>query len=157
MATSKKLRPASRPVDIDVPMRITLVSPPAGVQFCLGRSDGDAEPPKLSTGRPLSFDLTLRARGVNGDEPFRFLGRHARGTPQQRFIAIGVGQLAAQPDSCWTRVIKVHLSDITPRMVQDVARSPKARLEARVNGTGRDGTPSCATVPLLDGGWKVVR
>jgi hypothetical protein len=46
----------------------------------------------------------------------------------------------------------VPLSDITEKLI----RSGR-RLEARFNGTARDGGPACATVPLLDGGWRTVK
>jgi hypothetical protein len=35
--------------------------------------------------------------------------------------------------------------------------TPGAVIEARIAGTAKDGGPACATVGLLDGGWRVVR
>jgi Family of unknown function (DUF5990) len=33
--------------------------------------------------------------------------------------------------------------------------SPSCLLDARIAGTAGDGGPACATVRLLEGGWKV--
>ncbi len=157
MATQAKPSRRTTASDIEVPLRVTLVKPPAGVQFSLGRTDdGEAHETKLARGRDVSFDLVLRARGGNKGVPFRMLGKHAHGTPTARFIPIGVGQLAGQPDSCWTRVIKISLAGITPELVRDLSMRQGSRLGVSVNGTNGCGEPVCATVPLVDGGWKVV-
>jgi hypothetical protein len=153
---AKPKSPNTRAADIEVALRVTLVRPPAGVQFSLGGTDdGKEHETKLSRGRDVPFDLVLRARGGKGGEPFRMMGIHAHGPPAGRFIPIGVGKLAGQSDSCWERVIKVWLTTITPTIVDEVSARKGARLVARVNGTGKNGEPVCATVPLLDGGWKV--
>ena len=52
--------------------------------------------------------------------------------------------------------IKVHLSSITWAQIDQVAGMDGV-LEAVVQGTGRDGGPSCASVPLVGGGWAVRR
>lgn len=51
----------------------------------------------------------------------------------------------------------MKLGAITGEMVDAVLATPGAVLEARFAGVGRDGGPACATVPLLDGGWRLVR
>lgn len=156
-ASAKRSKPASPP-DLEVPLRVTILHPPAGVQFSLGRTDdGETHENKLSRGRALFFDLVLRARSGPGGKPLRMLGEHAHGTPSGRFIPIGVGTLAGQADSCWSRVIKISLTGITLRMVREVLATPDARLEVRIDGRDKCGGPACATVPLLDGGWRPVR
>ena len=47
--------------------------------------------------------------------------------------------------------------EITRKMVDAALGEPGTVLEARFEGIGRDGGPACATVPLLDGGWRLVR
>jgi hypothetical protein len=42
-------------------------------------------------------------------------------------------------------------------LIEKALSNPDGVLEARIQGTGRDGGPACATVPLLDAGWKVVK
>ncbi len=62
-----------------------------------------------------------------------------------------------QPESpcpTWVRRIKVHLSSITWPQIDEAVKTSGV-LEARIQGTGRDGGPSCASVPLLGGGWTV--
>jgi hypothetical protein len=41
-------------------------------------------------------------------------------------------------------------------MIDRLMSNPKAVLEASVPGTGKDGSPTCATVKSFDG-WKFVR
>ncbi len=151
-----KARTSGAPAPVEVPLRVIVRKPPVGVQFALGRTDdGEEHVTKLSRGRDLSFDLVLRARPGTTAKQVNLTGTFAHGTPTTRFIPIGVGTLAGQADSCWTRVIKVMLTGITAAMVRDVTSTSGARLVARVDGCGKNGTPACATVPLLDGGWWV--
>jgi hypothetical protein len=124
--------------------------------FCLQSGRSDLVSPTRSTGRDISFDFTVRVRSTDGGGPPRFLGPFTQGPPAARFVYICMGTLAGQPDSCWTRRAKVPLRGITWPLVQQALGRPTARLEARFGGTARDGGPSCATVPLADGGWRVV-
>ena len=78
-------------------------------------------------------------------------GPYVQGPPKERFIYIGIGTFAGNAASCWSRRLKVPLTDITAKMAVT-----GGVLEARVAGTGRDGTPSCATVREFDG-WKAVK
>jgi len=153
--TKRKLA-TKAPAAIEVPLRVTLRRPPAGVQYCLGRTDdGEIHEPKISRGRDLFFDLVLRARPGKDATSVNFTGEHAHGTPTTRFIPIGVGTLAGQTDSCWTRVVKISLAGISPKMVRDVTARAGSRLEVGVEGSHKCGAPVCATVSLLDGGWQI--
>jgi hypothetical protein len=49
----------------------------------------------------------------------------------------------------------VPVRDITWEMVEEVLSGKDMVLEARIAGAAGDGGPACATVPLLDGGWRV--
>jgi hypothetical protein len=44
---------------------------------------------------------------------------------------------------------------ITWELIDEALSKLSAVLEARIAGTAGDGGPACATVRLLDGGWKV--
>src|SRR5689334_18763936 len=113
-ATTSKTTPP-----VEVPVRVIIPRPSLGVQYSLGRTDdGEEHPATLSRGRDLSFDLVLRARRGSDGKSVNLTGLYAHGTPQDRFIPIGVGKLAGQEDSCWTRVIKVNLVGITPPMIR---------------------------------------
>ena len=48
----------------------------------------------------------------------------------------------------------IRLDDIMWPVIRE-ATKPGKRLEAKIQGTGSDGGPSCATVKPI-GGWKVV-
>jgi len=145
------------PEPLQLSLRVTIVRPPAGVQFCIqGRNRDELVGRAVSAGDDLSFDLDIRvAHGKSG--PPRFLGPFTHGTPEERFLYVCVGTLAGQPDSCWTRRAKVPLSVITRKLIEQARRTVAARLEARLWGAAKDGGPVCASVTLLDGGWRLIR
>jgi hypothetical protein len=139
-----------------VPIRITLLRPPLGVEFCIqGRDVQELLQRTRADGRDLSFDLTISAARVGGVP--RFFGDVAQGPPAGRFVYVCSGTLAGQPESCWTRRAKVPLAAVTWELVQRVLTDAAARLEARFHGCAGDGGPACATIKLLDGGWRLVR
>ena len=140
-------------------LRITVVQPPEGVMFQMQRGQGrkvDLVPPTHALQASLSFDFILRV-GERPDGQPNFLGSFAQGPPDGRFVYINSGTLAGQSHSCWTRRAKVHLSGITQQMIEQVLSDPEAILEARIWGLAKDGGPACATVPILDDGWRIAR
>lgn len=138
----------------EIPVRITVVHPPEGVTFRLQQRRTDLIAPARVTDESLSFDFALRVAGDRTTERPNFRGACAQGPPAGRFVYINSGTLAGQAGSCWTRRAKVQLSGISWELIEQVLSSPGAALEARIAGTGRDGGPACATVPLLGGGWR---
>lgn len=140
----------------EITLRITVVQPPRGVVFRVQEGRDGLLPPAREEDGALSFDIGLRAMegGAGGAPGFR--GPFAQGRPADRFVYVNSGTMAGQADSCWTRRAKVPLAGITREMVSQARARPGAVLEARIAGTARDGGPACATVPLLDGGWRVV-
>lgn len=117
----------------------------AGVAYALqrGRSEIEqAQVARLGTLR-FNFPVTL-ATAADGTPDVK--GKHVQGKPGDRFVYITVGTRAGQADSPWDRRIKVPL-----RGIDKVTRTGAA--QARIAGTARDGTPSSASVLLLDGGW----
>jgi Family of unknown function (DUF5990) len=132
----------------ELAMRITVLDPPPGVTFCVQRGKTDLVPPTRVSDGHVSFDFTLRPN---------LRGPFAQGPPAGRFVYVNSGTLAGQADSCWTRRAKVPLSGITWELIEQTLSAPNAVLEARIQGTAKDGGPACATVPLVDGGWRVVR
>lgn len=144
--------------DRELPLRITVLDPPAGVTFRLQRGKGqdDLVPPSRVTDDRLEFDFTVRASpGLKDGRP-NLLGPFTQGSPADRFVYINSGTLAGQAGSCWTRRAKVKLTGISGEMIEPLLSGTEAILEARIAGTAKDGGPCCATVPLLDGGWKIV-
>jgi hypothetical protein len=113
------------------------------------------EQQKLSAGEDLSFDFTIRVASGESEPP-RFLGPYTHGPPSGRFVYLCVGTLAGQTDSCWTRRGKVPLSGITRELIAQVRHTPNLSLEGRVWGTAKDGSPVCASVKLMDSGWRLL-
>lgn len=144
------------PPEHELPLRVTILGPPPGVHYCLQRGRSDLVSQTVSTGRDISFDLSVRVKPLDGDGPPRFLGPFTQGPPAGRFIYVCCGTLAGQPDSPWSRRAKVGLTGITRSLIGKALNNPRAKLEARFEGTAADGGPSCATVRLLDGGWRLI-
>jgi hypothetical protein len=139
----------------ELPLRIVVTNPPAGVTFAVQRGRHGLLPPTRRTADAMVFDFTVRV-GERDGKP-NFLGEFAQGTPADRFVYVNSGTSAGQAGSCWQRRAKVKLSGITRELIGRALVQPGAVLEARFAGIGRDGGPSCATVPLLDGGWRLAR
>ncbi len=117
-------------------LRITVVDPPPGIAYALQLGRDQLVEPTSQTKKRITFDFTVEV--VDG----KLRGPAVQGKPGARFVYIGIGSYAGQPGPGWRA--KVSLEGIKP--------SAK-RLEARFAGTGRNGTPACASVPLLEG-WK---
>jgi hypothetical protein len=139
--------------------RIVLEKPPAGVDFALQKGRGnDYEiiQKQRSGKRDLVFEFTAKAKtGSKSTEP-NLLGPFVQGPTGARFVYIGIGAFAGQTGTTWSRRLKVPLSGITSDMVEQLKNDPRAVLETHVPGTGRDGSPNCATVKPF-AGWTVAR
>lgn len=103
----------------------------------------------------LVFDLSIRVAERKAGGAPNVLGPYAQGTPDDRFLYVNSGTMAGQQDTCWTRRAKIKTAGITWQLVAQALASPGAVLEARIDGRARDGGPCCATVPIINGGWKV--
>ena len=149
--------------EAEVPLRIVLRRPPAGVRFALQRGETHAgkevtlEAAQEGDGvRDLAFGCTVRVR-PQADRTLRFLGPFAHGPTAGRFVYITVGQRAGQPQSPWDRRAKIPLAGITPELVAAANATKNAVLEATLEGTLKDGSPTCATRPFVEGGSWTVR
>ncbi len=136
-------------------LRIVVIHLPASVAFSVQRGRSELLPPARKTSAEVVFDFSVRVADPNGSEP-NFLGPFAQGPAGERFVYVNSGQRAGEGESCWDRRAKVHLKDIGWPLVKKALASGGV-LEARIEGTGRDGGPACATVPLLGGGWRLVK
>jgi hypothetical protein len=141
----------------EIPLRITLVHPPRDVVFCLQRGKKEIVSPVRASGDDLSFELSVRVRDGRADGLPNFLGPFTQGPPAGRFVYVNSGTSAGEAGSRWTRRAKVPLSGITWALIEEALAAPDAVLEARIAGMSRDGGPACATVPLLEGGWRVTK
>jgi hypothetical protein len=141
-----------------LPLRIVVDQPIPGVALALQRGSGtkfDLVGPALASADALVFDLDITLDGSSAVGGPRLLGRFVQGPPTARFVYISVGASAGQIGSPWQRRVKVPLGAITLKSIETLA--PGERLTAHIASRGRDGTPACATVPILPPGWRVTR
>lgn len=136
-----------------VRLRISVLQPPAGVQFRLQEGRADLVAPTRVTRDDIQFEFTLRLGPPRRGHP-NFLGPAAQGPPDGRFVYINSGRRAGQPGTAWDRRAKIPLRGISTSLVNAALTDGGQVLEARIAGTGRDGGPACATVPLLEG-WRL--
>jgi len=130
---------------------IILEKPPAGIDYGLqqgGGSNYETVQTQRSTGRDLRFNFSVRVREGKDSQP-NFLGPFAQGPAQERFVYLDIGTYAGQKNTGWSRRLKIPLRGITWELIEK-----GKTLETRVPGTGRDGSPTCATVKPF-AGWKV--
>ena len=137
---------------MEVPFCITVLDPPRGVTFRVQRGRSDLLAPSSESATAIVFDFTLRVER-NAEGHLRLLGPFAQGPPNGRFVYVNSGKQAGQAESCWDRRAKVHLRDIPAALIEQAATSGGV-IETQIAGTGRDGGPACATVPLI-GGWRI--
>jgi hypothetical protein len=141
---------------VEIPIRIVFVDAPPGVQYSLRKGKDELVAPRRSTGGDLPFELALTLKGQQPDGSPNFSGCFANGTPTERFVRINIGTIAGDWTSCWTRAAKIPISGITWELVEEVQATPGAVIEGRFPGRSkRDGSPSCATIHILDNGWKI--
>jgi hypothetical protein len=135
-----------------VPLRITVLDPPAGVVFAIQKGK-EVVTPMLADDRDLSFDFSVRVRERDDGAP-NFLGPFVQGPPTTRFVYVNSGTSAGQSDSCWRRRGKVGLIGISWELITNVTSKPGKVLEVQITGKARDGGPVCATVKPLSG-WTI--
>ena len=133
-----------------------MVKPLRGVSLCLQQGKDDLVSPSSDSGEHVSFDFTVNIANDQTAGPPNFRGPAVQSPPAGRFIYINAGTYAGQADSCWSRRAKVPLVGITWELIEEVFSKSGAVLEAGIAGTAGDGGPACATVRLLDGGWRVL-
>jgi hypothetical protein len=138
----------SKAGQVEIRMRLVVEAPVPGVPHSL--QDKKNHPVDIKTsrgGEPLAFDFPIRL----GPGP-KFYGEQVRSEgPERRFVYIAVGTQAGDCSSPWSRRMKIDIHDI-PQALLDGALAG-ARLTGAVAGTGKDGTPACATVPVQ--GWTL--
>ncbi|WP_066805770.1 DUF5990 family protein [Sphingomonas asaccharolytica] len=138
----------------ELPLRIVVDQPIPGVALALQRGSGakfDLVGPVQASVDALVFDLDINVDGSTAAGGPRLLGPFVQGPPTARFVYINVGASAGQIGSPWQRRVKVPLGAIGWQAIEALA--PGERLTAHIASRGRDGTPACATVPILPPGW----
>ena len=135
-----------------LPVRIRVLRPLAGVAMMVQRGKDEFLPPSSKTAAELVFDLELTV-DTTETRP-NFLGKYAQGPKDARFIYVNSGTYADQ-HSCWGRRAKISLMTITGDQIQTVASKAGTMLLTEFEGVGRDGGPTCASVKGIE--WKVVK
>jgi hypothetical protein len=141
----------------ELKFRIVLETPPPGVDFGLqkgGGRDYEVVQKQRSKTGDLHFDFSARVKEGKDGSPV-FLGPFVQGPPHERFVYLDIGTCAGQTDTPWSRRLKVPLRGLTWDVVNKALGGSKT-LEARVPGTARDGSPTCATVKPF-AGWKMIQ
>lgn len=152
---AKRKPPADAAADeIELPLRIVAVKPPAGSDFCLQRGKDERVQVARSAGKDLIFEFSVRVKGSDPSGGPRFLGPFVQGATGGKFVYIRSGKMAGQADSCYERRAKIHLKGIDWPLIERLRAGKGNCLEARYDGTAKDGGPSCATCEVI-GGWRV--
>jgi hypothetical protein len=126
----------------EIRMRIVIKNPVAGVLHSLQSKDGHPlDPKRARAGEALTFDLPVRV----APGPKFFGDQVRREGPVRRFVYIRVGQSAGDPGSPWSRRMKIDIHDLNSALLEK-ASAGGGVVELAVDGTGKDGTPACATV-----------
>lgn len=139
----------------ELTLRIILEKPPAGVDFGVQKGKGneyETVQTQRSKDKDLSFEFAVRVK--TGDGAPNFLGPFVQGPTGERFIYIDIGTCAGQTETVWSRRLKIPLKGITSDDIDTVLNGEDSLLQTRVQGTGKDGGPTCGTVKPF-AGWKL--
>jgi hypothetical protein len=141
----------------DLPIRIILESPPAGVDFGVQKGKGnqyETIQKQRSNNNDLRFEFKISVNESQTSLP-NFTGPYVQGPLNERFIYINIGTYAGQIDSAWSRRLKIPLRDISSDIIKLLLTDSSFILETKVPGTGKDGGPNCATVKPFSG-WHLI-
>jgi hypothetical protein len=143
---------------MEINLRIILEKPTAGVVFGIQQGSGhtyETIQKQKSQGEDLTFEFNIKLKSQTDELPV-FVGAMTQGPPKERFVYIDIGTAAGQFDSIWSRRLKIPLKSITWELLHQYEAAHGAVLEVRVPGTGKDGSPNCASVKLQEG-WKLIK
>jgi hypothetical protein len=125
----------------EIRMRIVIDNPVAGVLHSLQSKDGyPLDPKRAQPSEPLAFEFPVRIAAG----PQFFGDQIRREGPTRRFVYIRIGQSAGDHLSRWSRRMKIDIHDIDAALLAEAASGKIVQIT--VDGTGKDGTPACATV-----------
>jgi hypothetical protein len=128
-----------------VTLRLIIDDPVPGVRYSLQKDDLPFEPRTAGDG-PMAFELPITLHS-DGRMTGPFVRREGA---VRRFVYIRIGTSAGDHASEWNRRAKIDIHDIPKALLV-----PDARLEVRLPGRGKDGSPACATVRSVTG-WRPV-
>jgi hypothetical protein len=139
-----------------ITLQIILIKPTPGVVFGLQKGSGnnyETVQKQIPASNDLSFDFRINVKGDRSKDKFpRFSGSFVQGPSGNKFVYIDIGTCAGQPDTSWSRRLKIPLTGITWKDIDSL--SGNSMLQASVPGIGKDGGPNCATVKPFEG-WHL--
>lgn len=135
-------------------LRIVVLDPPKNAPCMLQRGRSELHAPTKVTAKSIVFDFTVTLADLSTSPP-RLTGEFTQGRAGKRFVYVNSGSYAGHASSPWSRRAKIHLDTITRDLIEQ-ALATDGVLEASYQGTGRDGGPACATVPLVKP-WNLAR
>jgi hypothetical protein len=139
----------ARTDQIEIRMRLVIENPVPGVLHSLQDKKNVPRGVLASKGgEALAFEFPIRiAPGP------KFYGEQVRSEgAERRFVYIAIGQPAGDAASCWSRRMKINIHDIAPALLEKAMQGEVLR--GVVQGTGKDGTPACASVMVES--WQAV-
>lgn len=139
---------------LQLTIKITLKSPPAGVPFGLQRGKGEITNAARTDGSDLTFDVPVNVKTGRDGAP-DFSGPFVQGPPGGRFVYIVVGKRADDASSPWDRRAKVPLRGISWELLRPLDSTPKPCLKVDIPGSMKDGSPVCASVKIAHDDWMV--
>ena len=143
----------------EITLQIILLKPTPGVDFGLQKGSGsnyEVIQKQRADSRDLSFDFAVKVKGEKTkDQSPKFSGSFVQGPTNGKFIYIDIGTCAGQMDTPWSRRLKIPLTGITWKEIDQLIANPQLIMETNVPGTGKDGGPNCATVKPFNG-WKII-
>ena len=145
----------AKPPGSQLRLTIQMSDPPADVAFAVQVGKSELVGPSRIRPDLLEFDIVVTVAPRTGDAAPRLLGPATQGPASGRFIYINCGQYAGEAGSPWARRTKIQLAGIDWPLIETAQAAPAGRLVVRYAGKDRKGEPACASVPLLDGGWRL--
>jgi hypothetical protein len=103
----------------------------------------------------IRFTCEVRVERNVKTGALNFLGPYVFGKPEERFLYISWSGVKNGSREMFRRM-KIQLQSITASQLTEVLGQPDAYLEVAVSGRAKDGGPACATVPLMENGWKAI-
>jgi hypothetical protein len=142
-------------MESEVKLQIILLKPTPGVIFGLQKGSGsnyETVQKQNSNNNDLLFSFSIKVKGDRlKDKTPKLSGSFVQGPSESRFVYIDIGTYAGQADTNWSRRLKIPLTGITWKDIDQLLTGHNSILETHVPGTGRDGGPNCATVKPFDG------
>jgi hypothetical protein len=138
----------------EITLQIILVKPPPQVVFGLQKGSGnnyETVQKQIPAANDLIFTFTILVKGDRvKDRIPKLSGSFVQGSADNKFVYIDIGTCAGQPDTIWSRRLKVPLKGITWKDIDSLPAH--SMLQTIVPGTAKDGGPNCATVKPF-AGW----